>query len=117
MATFLMLLGGPDHHDRWDALPEDAMQKAYEGFAAFAKATQERGVILAGDGLMRPSESRTLHADGTVTDGPFAEAVEQLGGFYVIDVPTMDDAIELARLLPKQFAATDIRPCMGVPIR
>lgn len=116
MATYLMLLGGTDHHDRWDALPEADKQRAYDDFNAFAKATTERGTIVAGDAVPRPEVARTVHADGSVTDGPFAESVEQLGGFYVIDVPTMDDAVELARLLPKHFDV-DIRPGLGVEIR
>ena len=58
----------------------------------------------------------TTHEDGAVTDGPFAESVEQLGGYYVIDVPEIDDAVALAKLLPKHFAV-EVRPTQGVQIR
>jgi hypothetical protein len=113
--NFLLLLGGPDHHDRWDALSEDERDQAHADFIAFEKALVERGTRLAGDAVGRPETARTIRTDGTVTDGPFAESVEQLGGFILIDVPTIEDATELADLLPKRFA-TEIRPCLGVKL-
>ncbi|MEU0264958.1 YciI family protein [Nocardioides sp. NPDC006303] len=113
---YLLLLGGPDHHARWDALPEEQTQAAYADFSAFAKAVAERGELIDGDALQPPTTSLTVHEDGAVTDGPFAESVEQLGGYYVIDVPTIDDAVALAKLLPKHFAV-EIRPTQGVQIR
>lgn len=116
MTTYLMLLGGPDRHDLMDSLDEEQRQQAYDGFLAFAKATAERGTIVAGDALGRPESARTVHPDGTVTDGPFAESVEQFCGFYVVDLPTMEDAVELAKLLPEQFAV-DIRAGEGIEIR
>lgn len=112
----LLLLGGPDHHARWDALSEEQKQAAYADFGAFAKAVAERGELIDGDALQPAATARTVHDDGAVTDGPFAESVEQLGGYYVIDVPSIDDAVALAKLLPKYFAV-EIRPTQGVQIR
>lgn len=113
---YLLLLGGPDHHARWDALPEEQKQTAYADFNAFAKAVAERGELIDGDALQPATTSLTVHEDGSVTDGPFAESVEQLGGYYVIDVPSIDDAVALAKLLPKHFAV-EVRPTQGVQIR
>jgi hypothetical protein len=48
----------------------------------------------------------------TVTEGPFAECVEQIGGFYVIDVPDLDAALELAQLLPEDFTI-EVRPVVS----
>jgi hypothetical protein len=113
---YLLLLGGPDHHARWDALPEEQKQAAYADFGAFAKAVSERGELIDGDALQPGSTSQTVREDGSVTDGPFAESVEQLGGYYVIDVASIDDAVALAKLLPKHFAV-EVRPTQGVQIR
>lgn len=113
---YLVLLGGPDHHARWAALSEEQMQAAYADFKAFAKAVAERGELIDGDALQPHTTARTIHEDGSVTDGPFAESVEQLGGYYVIDVPSIEDAVTLAKLLPRHFAV-EVRPTQGVPIR
>jgi len=113
---YLLLLGGPDHQARWDALPEEQKQAAYADFGAFAKAVAERGELIDGDALQPATTSLTVDEDGAVTDGPFAESVEQLGGYYVIDVPAIDDAVAFAKLLPKHFAV-EIRPTQGVQIR
>jgi hypothetical protein len=50
-----------------------------------------------------------------VTDGPFAEATEQIGGFYLIDVPDLDIAVELAKLLPRE-CNVEVRPTLGIQV-
>jgi hypothetical protein len=51
-----------------------------------------------------------------VTDGPFAETREQLGGFYLIDVPDLDEAIRIAQRHPgARVGAVEIRPVMQIP--
>jgi hypothetical protein len=115
---FLVLLTERDHFARWDALSEAERDDAMEAFRVFAKAVQERGEIIDGDALHAPATVRTVQPGParTVTDGPFAETVEQLAGYYVIDVPDLDTAVELARLLP-EVTAVEVRPTRGVQIR
>jgi hypothetical protein len=50
-----------------------------------------------------------------VTDGPFAETVEQIGGFYVIDLPDLETAVECAKLLPREHRV-EVRPTLGVQV-
>jgi hypothetical protein len=50
-----------------------------------------------------------------VTEGPFAETVEQVGGFYLIDVPDMDTAVELAALLPREYTV-EVRTTVEVEL-
>ena len=58
---------------------------------------------------------RTVNGAQTVHDGPFAETKEQLGGYYVIDVPDLDAALAIARKLPiLQDGAIEIRPLLGL---
>jgi hypothetical protein len=115
---FLLLLTERDHYGRWDALTESERDEAMDAFRTFAKAVQERGEIVDGDALHPPAQTRTVHSgvERAVTDGPYAETVEQLGGYYVIDVPDMDTAVELARLLPS-LTAVEVRQTRGVQIR
>jgi hypothetical protein len=115
---FLLLLTAPDHFARWDTLSAEQVEEAMTSFRSFAKAVQERGEIVAGDALHPPAATRTVRAEAgrPVTDGPFAETVEQLAGFYVIDVESLETAIDLARLLP-DLTAVEVRPLRGVQIR
>jgi hypothetical protein len=115
---FLLLLTERDHFARWDGLSDDERDDAMGAFRAFAKAVQERGEIVDGDALHPPGTARTVQpgAARAVTDGPYAETVEQLAGYYVIDVPDMDTAVGLARLLP-DITAVEVRPAREVPIR
>jgi hypothetical protein len=96
---YVLLIVGDD--DAYQALDETAAKEMYEGHYAFQGALKDAGVAITYSTELRPpSTARTLDADGTVTDGPFAETKEQLGGFYVIDVPTIEEAVEWARRIP-----------------
>lgn len=73
------------------------------------------GVYLGGEAL-QPVETATSvrHKDGAteILDGPFVELKEHLGGYYVIDVDTLDDAIMWARKLPVGEGVVEVRPIM-----
>jgi len=97
------------------ALPppgSDEFMAQLPGYMAFGELAA--GAIVGGDALHLQAGTRTVRLDGgsvSVTNGPFADTVEGLGGFYVLDVPTLDDAIELARHIPTaQRGAIEIRP-------
>jgi hypothetical protein len=99
MAVYMLLIVGDDA--AYAALDEETSKQMYAGHYAFMDELNQAGVkIVAGAELDSPSGARTLHADGTVTDGPFAEAKEQVGGLYSIDVPTIEEALAWARKIP-----------------
>ena len=83
-----------------DAVPDAAtVSKMME----YNKSLQKAGVLLALDGLLPPSTgARVSYSDGkaTVTDGPFAEAKEVIGGYWIIQVRSREEAIEWARRAP-----------------
>ena len=95
------------------ASPEEirAIMEAYDAFSAEA---QEKGVLIAGDGLQGLETATTVRVrDGErlVTDGPFAETKEQLGGFYVLECADLEEAIEWAAKIPTaQRGSIEIRP-------
>ncbi|MGC1784303.1 MAG: YciI family protein [Acidobacteriaceae bacterium] len=69
----------------------------------YNKSLQKAGVLLALDGLLPPSTAaRVSYTDGkvTVTDGPFAEAKEAIGGYWIIQVRSREEAIEWAKRVP-----------------
>jgi hypothetical protein len=99
MPEYLLMIVGDD--DAYQALSEEQGKEMYAGHYAFMDALRAAGVPLGASAeLTPPSGARTLHADGLVTDGPFAEAKEQVGGFYTIEVPTIEEAVEWARKIP-----------------
>ena len=77
------------------------MMEAYE---AFGKAITDAGVYVTGEALQGTSTATTVAVDDggnrLVTDGPFAETREVLGGFYLLDVPDLDAAIDWAARCP-----------------
>lgn len=89
------------------------------GWNAFIGAMAQAGVIVKGDGLLGPQTATTVRIrDGkrVVQDGPFADAKEQLGGYFVIDVADLDAALEWAARAPCASAGSvEVRPVMPPP--
>jgi hypothetical protein len=114
---FLILLASVDHFDTWDATEAEDRDRFFHDYHAFADAIRACGAMIAGDALQRPDTARTLQPGEVrmVTDGPFAETVEQLGGFYLIDVPDLDSAVAAARLLPREYLV-EVRPALGITV-
>jgi hypothetical protein len=87
-------------------------------FGAYIGALQEAGVFVATDWLQPVETARTVsYSDGeaVVHDGPFAETQETLGGYFVIDVPDIDAALEWAKKCPlAQYGKVEIR-ATGMP--
>ena len=108
---FLVLMAEEDTWNRWNALSEAEQQAVFDCFTAFTAAVEERGKVIAGDALDRPELARTVRpgAERPVTEGPFAETVEQMGGFWVVDLPDLETAVAAARLLPEAYSV-EVRP-------
>jgi hypothetical protein len=100
---------------KWDAWTEEDAQANREGHERFQALAGD--AILGGKELARTRASRTVRSDHTgarvVSDGPFAETKEVLGGYYVIEAPDLDAAVELAAELPEVAAGhsgVEVRP-------
>lgn len=105
----------------WDEMDDAQRATSHDQHIAFADActAHPEVEIVGGEALAAGDAATTMRtaADGTVTltDGPFAEAVEQMGGFYIIDVPDLDVLVELCRVLPPYVI--ELRPVVDVPDR
>ncbi|MGO0575659.1 YciI family protein [Ornithinimicrobium panacihumi] len=87
----------------WEELSEEEQTGHMQRHDDFGQACREReGVqILAGEALDgTPTVVRVRGGERLVTDGPYAEAVEQLGGFYLVETPDLETLLELVELLP-----------------
>ena len=107
---YLVLLAA-DEGD-WDAATAEERQRVMDAHDAFHQAVAERATMVAGEALAESAYGRTLrHVDGepVVTEGPYAEGVEQLGGFYLVEAESIDVVLDLCRLLPSSYAV-EVRP-------
>ncbi|MBR0554606.1 YciI family protein [Ciceribacter sp. L1K23] len=86
------------------------------GWTAFINAMAQAGVVVKGDGLHAPHTATTLRVrDGkrVVEDGPFADTKEQLAGYFIIEVPDLDDALDWAAKAPSALTASvEVRPVL-----
>ena len=100
--------------------PDAAARQAYwGGFMAYTKALQDAGVMVAGAGLQATPAATTLrmrNGKRHVQDGPYADTKEQLGGYYVINVPDLDAALEWAARIPAAPGSViEVRPNLVPP--
>jgi hypothetical protein len=111
---YLLTLWG-DESRMADLTPEQREEgmKAWDAYTTDAKET---GKFLGGEGLQPTSTATTVQiaesGDPIVTDGPFAETKEQLGGFYLLDCNDLDEALEWARRIPMPGGKVEVRPVM-----
>jgi len=93
--------------------------KHFAAFQAYTAALREAGVWVGGNPLQAPHTATTVRLrDGKrqVQDGPIADTKEQLGGYYLIDVPNLDAALDWgARCPATAYGAVEVRPVMPIP--
>ena len=85
------------------------MGQAHSRFAS--QVAEKGGKILGGDALQPTATATSIRGD-VVTDGPFAETKEALGGFYLIEARDLDQALAIAKLCPARFGGVEVRPIM-----
>ena len=112
---FLVLMAEEDTWERWNALSDAEQQNVFDSFTAFTEAVKERGTVMAGEALDRAESARTVRPGPgrPVTEGPFAETVEQLGGFWLVDLPDLESAVGAAKLLPAAYSV-EVRPVVDM---
>jgi hypothetical protein len=98
----------------WNELGDEGRQAMYQEYAAVTEELGRRGMMIDGAELRPTTAATTVRIrDGRtlVTDGPFAETKEQLGGYFVVECESLDDAIEAAGKLPTaRHGSIEVRP-------
>ena len=92
-----------DDQAHWGTMPEDERDAIYGEYGTYTEELQSSGKFVAGDALQPVATATSVRVrDGETltTDGPFAETKEVLGGYYLIDVETLDEALEWAAKIP-----------------
>jgi hypothetical protein len=110
-------------HDerRFQALDEAQQRARFGAYMAYRQALIDAGVYVGGERLRPVAESTQVRVGAggktTVLDGPYADTKEQLGGYFMIDVPDLDAAISWAARCPAASEGTvEIRPVWPVPV-
>jgi hypothetical protein len=111
---YMLLIYGDQ--SSWDDRSEEERSQIFQAYGAFTEELRDSGAMLAGDAL-EPTQTATtvrVQNDATLTtDGPFAETKEQLGGYYLIEADSLDEAIEWASKIPgARHGAVEVRPVM-----
>lgn len=98
----------------WDALSDEERAAWAADDAAWNAELADRGVVVSAEGLAEPATATTVRfsaGSAVLTDGPFADVAEHLGGFLVIEVPDLDAALDLASRCPAaRVGPLEVRP-------
>jgi hypothetical protein len=107
------------HESRWQNLSDEERGRTMQSYREFTEELRSAGAMVAGDRLQPTANATTVRVrDGEqlVTDGPFAETKEQLGGYYLIEADSLDEAIQWAAKLPgSHHGSVEIRAIAQVP--
>jgi hypothetical protein len=107
---YLLLLAGDEVAA--DAMADSERQRILDEHGKYAAMLAADEAIVFGAQLDRSASATTL-AGGVLTDGPFAEGREQVGGFYVVEAPDLDKALEYARQVPQSPGLrVEVRPLL-----
>ncbi|GAA4252356.1 YciI family protein [Dactylosporangium darangshiense] len=110
MAQYLILIY--EDESGYENPDPEVWQQAMEAHGRFAEQVVELGGTLAGGNALQPTPTATSIRGDVVTDGPFVETKEVLGGYYLIDARDLDHALEIAKLCPAPFGGVEVRPVM-----
>jgi hypothetical protein len=104
----------------WEEASEEVRQSYYRDHEAFSAYVAAHGTEHGSAALADADQATTLRHEGgrrdgavTVTDGPYAETVEQLTGFYLVDSPDLDDLLEVCKVLGRGEGVIEVREMKG----
>lgn len=101
--------------DHWESIAEPERDAIMRDYAAWVESTAKSGQHLATGKLQPTAAAKTIRVRSgkvVITDGPFAETKEQLGGYHLLDCRTLDEAVGIARRIPTLRAGgtVEVRP-------
>jgi hypothetical protein len=108
-----------DDEQMWARMAPEESAKLMQEYFDYSSWLEGKGWFHGGDALQPTQTATTVRVregERILTDGPFAETKEQLGGYYLIDVPGLDEALEAAERIPSaRLGSIEIRPVMEFP--
>ena len=111
---YMLLIYGDQNG--WQSRSDEENNQLMQAYYQFTEDLQKSGSMVGGDALQPTQTATTVRVrnDETLTtDGPFAETKEQLGGYYIVDVGSLDEALEWAAKIPgAKHGSVEVRPVM-----
>lgn len=112
-----LLANAPDAWEDPDPAPEGVDDGVFDDWATYSRALAAAGVLVGGAALHDPGTATTVQVRGgrrLLVDGPFTETKEHLLGYYVVDVPDLDTALEWAAKVPNaRTGSVEVRPVVA----
>jgi hypothetical protein len=112
MSQYLILLY--EDESEYAGAGEDVLNEVMQAHGEFGEKNAD--AVQGGNALEPTGAATTIRSDGaggfTVTDGPFAETKEALGGYYLVEATDLDEAIAIAKQVPAKFGGVEVRPIM-----
>jgi hypothetical protein len=98
----------------WEDFSDEVRAGWYERYRALSRDAEEAGVLAGGNELASTRDATTVRVrddEALVTDGPYAEVKEALGGFYIFECGSLDEALDWAARIPgAEHGAVEVRP-------
>src|SRR5262245_10598555 len=110
MAEYVILIY--EREDGWANATPDEFGQNMEAHTRFPDQVSELGGQVLGGEALQPTTTATTIRTDVVTDGPFVETKEVLGGFYKIEAKDLDHALAIAKLCPAPYGGVEVRPVM-----
>ncbi|MEN3310231.1 MAG: hypothetical protein V7603_6433 [Micromonosporaceae bacterium] len=110
MAQYVVLI----YEDQagWASATPEEYQRGMAAHGRFRDQAAALGGKVVGGEALQPTTTATSIRDDVVTDGPFVETKEALGGFYLIEADDLDQALAIAKLTPAPYGGVEVRPVM-----
>ena len=114
MTEYIVMFPADDEAD-WETRTDADRQATFDTDYEFGQLLEARGgAVTGGAGLTHSRQARTIkrgpNSNALVTDGPFAESVEQLSGFFIVTCDDYDALVDAARVLTRAHPVVEIRP-------
>jgi hypothetical protein len=109
-----------DDESAWETISREERDSIMRDYFSYTEELRESGKYVAGDALQPTATAKSIQVrEGgpLTTDGPFAETKEQLGGYYLVDVDSEEEALEWAAKIPSaRYGTIEVRPVVVFPV-
>ena len=109
-----------DDESAWETVPREERDSIMRDYFSYTEELRDSGKYVAGDALQPTATAKSIQVrEGApmATDGPFAETKEQLGGYYLVDVDSEEEALEWAAKIPSaRYGTIEVRPVVVFPV-
>jgi hypothetical protein len=110
MAQYVILIY--ENESEWVNATAAEIEQTMAAHNRFASQVEQMGAAIVGGNALQPTTTATTIRSDIVTDGPFVETKEALGGFYLIEARDLDQALAIGKLCPAPRGGVEVRPVM-----